>query len=216
MDLNEIAQLLSDPENQPHQYVGDPASLEEEIKKVIATQTPIPNVQVANIEKTSVQNSAPNEHSQEGVLEIVKKAICDELDERKLNVGGIPLSRRVCCENIARDAIQAYLTANPKPLPVGWPDISSAPRDGSKIILGLVYFDDDGELQKMVSEGRWFAGEEDGSDYMGCDAGFLDSGCEGIFYRGRSFGNPEYFSKGRQPTHWQPLPAPPALKSERE
>lgn len=90
----------------------------------------------------------------------------------------------------------------------GWQDISTAPKDGTPVILG---YHMDEEYGGFVSQGRWHEEDHDGPDNMGHDAGFMDDQFD-FFKRGRSFGNPKYMSQGLQPTHWQPLPAPPAQK----
>jgi hypothetical protein len=81
-----------------------------------------------------------------------------------------------------------------------WMPIETAPKDGS-IFLGAK--DDD------VLPCRWIIGDDDGVDCMGSDDGFCDLEFN-LFIQARSFGNHEYRSIGNQPTHWQPLPAPPA------
>lgn len=88
----------------------------------------------------------------------------------------------------------------------GWRPIESAPRDGTRVLLGRPDDDGDGGVSTC---GYWLDGLEDGQDYMGHDAGFTDVDYQ-CFQPGRSFGNEAYRYAGRQPTHWQPLPAAPA------
>lgn len=85
----------------------------------------------------------------------------------------------------------------------GWQPIDTAPKDGSRILLGRNF----GETS-VVIEGWWQNEEDDGPDYMGADGGFVDHEFN-RFMPGRSFGNPAYRQSGCQPTHWQPLPSPP-------
>jgi hypothetical protein len=73
------------------------------------------------------------------------------------------------------------------------------------ILLGNV---GDEDMWPCATVGWWQDAEEDGVDYMGSDAGFVDHTFN-HYWPGRSFGNPKYFSEGRQPTHWMPLPEPP-------
>ena len=87
----------------------------------------------------------------------------------------------------------------------GWLPIESAPKDGTRIILGRPDIDGDGGVS---ASGYWDDALEDGVDYMGHDGGFTDSDYQ-VFSPGRSFGNPDYRYGGSQPTHWQPLPATP-------
>ncbi len=93
----------------------------------------------------------------------------------------------------------------------GWRPIESAPRDGSRIMLG--YKPDEDHEFGFVGQGRWWPSDDDGPDNMGHDAGFMDCNFE-FFQCGRSFGHPDYMGHGLQPTHWQPLPAPPKEDGE--
>lgn len=87
-----------------------------------------------------------------------------------------------------------------------WKPIASAPRDGRTIIIGRP---EGGDHIGLSLPGRWLDAVPDGPDDMGHDAGFTDS-MYGSFFPGRSFGNPKYRREGTQPTHWRPLPTPPA------
>ena len=88
-----------------------------------------------------------------------------------------------------------------------WNQIETAPKDGTRIILGKVA-DPENEIDAIVAEGFYIEGLEDGLDYMGYDAGFVDNGWD-LFQPARSIGNPAYQNEGNQPTHWMPLPPPP-------
>lgn len=88
----------------------------------------------------------------------------------------------------------------------GWLPIESAPKDGTVVILGRAGDDDD--IASVVTTGHWQEAEEDGVDYMGADAGFVDEHYQ-EFKPGRSFGSPSYRYAPTQPTHWQPFPNPP-------
>lgn len=82
----------------------------------------------------------------------------------------------------------------------GWQPIETAPKNGGAILIANDAF---------VSQGYWVNAVEDAPDEMGHDAGFVDC-FHNYFYCSRSFGNEQYMNPGNQPTHWQPLPAPPA------
>ncbi|MBL8582822.1 MAG: hypothetical protein JNL61_11425 [Rhizobiaceae bacterium] len=86
-----------------------------------------------------------------------------------------------------------------------WRDIASAPKDGTRILLGRPETEDSAET---VAEGYYWEAEPDGPDWMGHDGGFLDLGLQS-FDLPRSFGNPTHRRDGIQPTHWMPLPLPP-------
>lgn len=92
-------------------------------------------------------------------------------------------------------------------LPDGWKPISSAPKDGSLILLGCPDEGPDGRPELSLP-GYWIKGWCDAPDDMGQDDGWVDVQ-HTDFYPGRSFGNPDYMRKGSQPTHWMPLPAAP-------
>lgn len=87
----------------------------------------------------------------------------------------------------------------------GWQPIESAPRDGTRIILGRQDVDGDGGVSVC---GYWIDALEDGVDYMGSDGGFTDADYQ-VFQPSRSFGAEAYRYQGSQPTCWQPLPEPP-------
>jgi hypothetical protein len=97
--------------------------------------------------------------------------------------------------------------ATPRAAEAGeWLPIESAPRDGTRIILGRP--DEDGDGGGISVCGYWIDELEDGVDYMGNDGGFTDVDYQ-VFQPGRSFGAESYRCAGKQPTHWRPLPAPP-------
>jgi hypothetical protein len=95
----------------------------------------------------------------------------------------------------SRHEIEALLSEIPL-----WRPIELAPKDGTHVFV-------------WTREGlgtAWFAeAEDDGPDSMGHDAGWwaIDLPCD----PGRHIGNPAYFREAaNQPTHWMPLPEPPA------
>lgn len=79
-----------------------------------------------------------------------------------------------------------------------WQPIETAPKLGHILIAD----------SEFVGEGFWQEALEDGVDYMGNDAGFMDAHYR-YFRCGRSFGADAYRDPGLQPTHWMPLPPPP-------
>ena len=68
--------------------------------------------------------------------------------------------------------------------------------------------DVENDLDRVSTTGYWIEAEDDGVDYMGADAGFVDVDFQ-IFSPSRSFGAEKYRNKGSQPTHWMPLPPAP-------
>ena len=91
-----------------------------------------------------------------------------------------------------------------------WQDIATIPdemKNGGYIQLARVY-ELDGEIISISTFGNWNKGYGDGPDEMGMDDGWADHMWSDII-PARSMGNPDYQHKGRQPTHWQPLPTPP-------
>lgn len=89
---------------------------------------------------------------------------------------------------------------------MGWQPIETAPKqENMPILLGQLKNEDHDGVSTL---GWWQHEVEDGSDYMGGDAGFVDHAFQ-IFNPGRSFGNKSYQYSGNQPTHWKPLPAAP-------
>lgn len=112
--------------------------------------------------------------------------------------------------NVAKDDLRALLAdldearaALTAAKAGGWVPIETAPKDGTVVILGRV--EDGGSV---VTTGHWQEAEEDGVDYMGADAGFVDEHYQ-EFNPGRSFGSPSRRYAPTQPTAWQPLPNPP-------
>lgn len=92
-----------------------------------------------------------------------------------------------------------------------WYPIETAPKDGSMIILGRARkSEDDWEMSTI---GWHVDADEDGPDYMGHDAGFVDYSFNN-FNPGRSFGSDISKYKASEPTHWMPLPPPPQEKGE--
>ena len=91
-----------------------------------------------------------------------------------------------------------------------WQPIDTAPKDGTRVLLGCMQ---DVEHDAVSTCGSWSDAEEDGPDVMGHDAGFWDVDY-GVFQPGRSFGQVGHRYKGRQPTHWMPLPASPETPTE--
>jgi len=92
--------------------------------------------------------------------------------------------------------------------PSDWLLIDGAPKDGTEILLGRAANEELDQYAISVP-GYWQKGYEDGVDYMGADDGFVDSHHQ-VFSGGRSFGSVSHRYAPNQPTHWMPLPAPPA------
>lgn len=118
------------------------------------------------------------------------------------NNGGLPTETVAAAKRRLR---AAWNTRAPQ-----WQSIESAPRDGTLILLGRPGDEADDRLP-ISTPGRWFEGYEDGADYMGHDDGFMDTDFQ-KFSCPRTFGAESYRSSGFQPTHWQPLPAPPEVQ----
>ena len=91
-----------------------------------------------------------------------------------------------------------------------WQPIETAPLD-REIVLGVATSED--FPNGFTCQGHWQMGWEDSIDDMGCNDGFVDCNYQ-VFSPPRRFGNPKYQTEGFQPTHWMPLPAPPALGKE--
>jgi hypothetical protein len=106
---------------------------------------------------------------------------------------------------ILERALALALQAESEARDAAWQPISTAPK------LGHILLAD----SEFVGEGYWVVALEDGVDYMGNDAGFMDAHYR-YFRCGRSFGAAAYRDPGLQPTHWMPLPKPPAPLAEKE
>lgn len=105
------------------------------------------------------------------------------------------------CSRIAQhiDHAIAYWNNRTLPAPVseGWADISTAPRDGTSIlVVGGTYYSDGGGA---------------GSDF---DFELKEPTISNWFRDGWHIGYGEAYNdeKWAEPTHWRPLPAPPAVK----
>ena len=85
----------------------------------------------------------------------------------------------------------------------GWRDISTAPKDGTEIV-GIYYQPADGPF-KATLYGPWTIAYERGKWRSSWDRS------EVIEYMS-DFGT-EYKQPDCDPTHWQPLPAPPLLNA---
>ena len=117
-----------------------------------------------------------------------------------------PAQRVMVEDNTKSEAITAWNTRHGAGDAEAWRSIDSAPRDGTRIILGRPDLDGDGGISVA---GYWLEELEDGVDYMGNDGGFTDVDFQ-VFQPGRSFGAESHRYAGNQPTHWRPLPAPPS------
>lgn len=109
---------------------------------------------------------------------------------------------------IAREALAATASLEAPSGEAVWLPIETAPRDCSLIMLGRAE-DEENDRGAISTPGRWYEEDHDGPDNMGHDAGFMDDEFQ-QFAWGRSFGNSAYKNGGFQPTHWMPLPTPPA------
>jgi hypothetical protein len=107
------------------------------------------------------------------------------------------------CASPVQPALRASREGAPAP---EWQPIETAPKDGTRVLLGNAGSED---RNAEVACGYWQEAEADGVDYMGSDAGFVDIEFN-VYQPGRSFGSPSSRFDPAQPTHWQPLPAPPA------
>ena len=77
-----------------------------------------------------------------------------------------------------------------------WQPIETAPLNRVRVLLNTGW---------GVVIGRYLEFEDDGTDSIGHDAGWISE--EGETMVGRSFGNPSYMHESTgQPTHWMPLP----------
>lgn len=115
-------------------------------------------------------------------------------------------------EATTRQRFELWQAARASSAAAQWLPIVGAPKDGSEILLGRA------ESEELDSPGisvpgYWQEGYEDGVDYMGCDSGFVDSHHQ-TFGGGRSFGAESHRYAPNQPTHWMPLPAPPAKPAD--
>lgn len=107
------------------------------------------------------------------------------------------------CDHIDAQAAEIERLRQP------WQPIETAPKDGTLILLGRGQQED---CEAISAPGFWQEGWEDSIDDMGCDSGFVDVNFQ-QFNGGRSFGAEKHRTAPSQPTHWMPLPAPPAALS---
>lgn len=92
----------------------------------------------------------------------------------------------------------------PRPEIAGWQDISTAPKDGiAKPLLLCVPRSDE---TQTVGEAYWHQGEDGEDDY---NTGWWWAGTSpGDYY------DDKLVNTNAEPTHWQPLPAPPVSEGE--
>lgn len=113
--------------------------------------------------------------------------------------GGYNLAVFTECERLVSDILLSWEVAI-EPTN-NWQPIETAPKDGTEIWA----YTSEGEQRVVYYDN----GEEDGSDSMGHDSGWMSH--DGDTFPSRSFGNPEYYSNALdEPRYWQPIPAPPS------
>lgn len=136
----------------------------------------------------------------EDVMELVTDATCAGIDYGAAEAGVIA---RNCLTALhkAEAAVEAKLR---ELLPV-WQPISTAPRDGTMILLGKEGSED---YAAISTPGFWQEGWDDSIDDMGCDSGFVDVEFQ-EFSSGRSFGTEKYRRDPVQPTRWMAMPKAP-------
>jgi hypothetical protein len=99
----------------------------------------------------------------------------------------------------AADAILSALAAHPVEIEAGqWPDIASAPKDGSYILAEVAEND---SLQFRHQVGRMFVIRHEGRTASGCDLGWA-------VYPGYGGAPDSFFSR------WQPVPPAPPLSRD--
>jgi len=92
----------------------------------------------------------------------------------------------------ARAALEAYRQA-----PDGWRDISTAPKDGTDVLVCY----DAGSV--LVAHIAWWRDANDSLGFTEADVGWWS------YTRGSV--TQELLNGHREPTHWMPLPQPPAI-----
>jgi hypothetical protein len=85
-------------------------------------------------------------------------------------------------------------------------DMDAAPKDEKLLVI---FETEDGE-HREVCEARYWEKLEDGPDYMGHDAGWMDAECQ--WNLPRTFGNEIYIRKHVFAKAWRHLPAVPAVQ----
>jgi hypothetical protein len=121
--------------------------------------------------------------------QIIESALVDDIHEaedRGWDDPDLPVLRAIC----QRAGALSRREAGETPLQDGWQEIATAPKDGRV----LLFNPDEGGSHWSVQTGAW---NDDASQWMyDCDMEAL---------------RPAY-SAAHQPTHWQPLPAPPIAR----